>query len=324
MLYTELCQLLNIEYPIIQGGMAWAATGELAAAVSNAGGLGIIGAGSAPPQVVRQEIIKAKKLTTKPFGVNIYYQSPYVNEVIEVLIAEKVPVVATGGGNPGKDIKRLKLSGAVVIPVVASVALAKRLERSGADALIAEGMECGGHTGDITTMALVPQVVDAVNIPVVAAGGIADGRGLVAALALGASGVQMGTRFLCASECIAHPNYKQAICKAKDRDTVLTGPEGSKVRVIKNKLAQEFLSLEKSSSSREEMERLGMGRLRAAVVDGDIEYGSLMAGQVSGMIKEVLPAATIIANIIEEAETIIKRLQSLEQQVNSQIARQVH
>lgn len=319
-LHTRLCELLNIKYPIIQGGMAWAATGELAAAVSNAGGLGIIGAGSAPPQAVREEIIKTKRLTNRPFGVNIYYQSPYVNEVIEVLVAEKVPVVATGGGNPGKDIKRLKQSGAVVLPVVASVALAKRLERSGADALIAEGMECGGHTGEITTMALVPQVVDAVNVPVVAAGGIADGRGLVAALALGALGVQMGTRFLCASECIAHTNYKEAICRAKDRDTVLTGPEGSKVRVIKNKLAREFLLLERRSGSRKEMERLGMGRLRAAVIDGDTENGSLMAGQIGGMIREVAPAAVIISNIIKEAEAIIRGLQRPQQPIHSPAA----
>lgn len=308
MLKTTLCELLNIEYPIIQGGMAWVATAELAAAVSEAGGLGIIGAGNAPADVVRAEIHKARKLTNKPFGVNVYYISPFVDDVINVVIEEKIPVITTGAGNPGKDIARLKEAGILVIPVVASVALAKRLERTGVDAIIAEGMECGGHVGEITTMALVPQIVDAVSIPVIAAGGIADGRGIVSALALGAVGVQMGTRFICASECTAHNNYKEAVIKAKDRDTVLTGWHGHYVRVIDNKLAKEYAKLIESKAPAEEIEKLGAGKLRAAVVDGDVNLGSVMAGQIAAMVKTVMPAQEIIKELVAQAEATLQKL----------------
>lgn len=305
MLQTEICHLLGIDYPIIQGGMAWVATGELAAAVSEAGGLGIIGAGNAPPEVVQAEIRKVKKRTSRPFGVNVYYLSPFVEDVIDIIVEERVPVVTTGAGNPGKHIPHLKEIGTKVVPVISSPVLAKRLERTGADAFIAEGMECGGHVGDITTMALVPQVVDAVQVPVVAAGGIFDGRGLIAALALGASGIQMGTRFICAAECTAHDNFKQAVIKAKDRDTVLTGYNGHFVRVIKNRLTREYDSLIQSGTTPEELAQFGTGRLRAAVVDGDVEMGSLMAGQVAAMVKKIQPAEEIIHEIIEQAENII-------------------
>ena len=311
MLHTPLCDLLEINYPIIQGGMAWVATGELAAAVSAAGGLGIIGAGSAPPEVVRQEIHKVREQTDRPFGVNIYYMSPFVEELIDLVCAERVPVVTTGAGNPGKHLPELKASNIKVIPVVASVALAKRLERLGVDAIIAEGMECGGHIGEITTMPLVPQIVDAVNIPVIAAGGIADGRGLAAALALGAVGVQMGTRFICAAECTVHPNYKEAVLKAGDRDTVVTGLAGHYVRVLKNKLTREFADLAARGASLEEMDRLGTGKLRAAAVEGDVEYGSLMAGQSAAMVREIMPAAQIIEAIVAEATAVIARLGKL-------------
>lgn len=312
MFYTEICKMLDIEFPIIQGGMAWVATAELAAAVSNAGGLGIIAAGSAPEDVVRNEIKKAKSLTDKNFGVNIYFMSPHVDKVIDVVVEEEVPVVTTGAGNPGKYMSKLKQAGIKVIPVVSSVALARRLERVGADALIAEGMECGGHIGELTTMALVPQVVDAVKIPVIAAGGIADARGFLAALALGAKGVQMGTRFVCARECTAHEKFKEAIITAKDRSTIVTGKTtGHPVRVIKNKLSLKFEELEQKQASVYELEALGQGKLRLAVVDGDVENGSVMAGQVSGMIKEVISAENIIQDIIKGASKLLNSLSSL-------------
>jgi enoyl-[acyl-carrier protein] reductase II len=304
-LRTAICDLLGIRYPILQGGMAWVATGELAAAVSAAGGLGIIGAGNAPPHIVREEIRKVKEISDNPFGVNVYYLSPFVEEIIELVVEEMVPVITTGAGNPGKHIPRFKEAGIKVIPVIASVALAKRLEKIGVDALIAEGMECGGHIGELTTMTLVPQVVDAVKLPVIAAGGIADGRGMAAALALGAQGVQIGTRFICASECTAHRNYKEAIIKAKDRDTVITGFPGHKVRVLENKLTREFSRLEKENAKEEEFHQLGSGRLRAAVVEGDTDYGSVMAGQIAGMISEIKPAAEIIADLVAETEKVL-------------------
>ncbi|MCF6095815.1 enoyl-[acyl-carrier-protein] reductase FabK [Thermovorax subterraneus] len=310
MFHTEICDLLGIKYPIIQGGMAWVATAELAAATSNAGGLGIIGAGNAPPEIVRHEIKKVRNLTDKPFGVNVYFMSPFVDEVMEVIIEEKVPVITTGAGNPGKYIPRLKEAGVKVIPVVASVALAQRLEKTGVDAVIAEGMECGGHIGEITTMALVPQVVDAVKIPVIAAGGIADARGFLAALALGAKGVQMGTRFLCSAECTIHENYKNAVLRATDRSTVVTGrPTGHPVRVLKNKLAREFELLEKKGAEKEEYEALGTGRLKAAV-EGDAEYGSLMAGQIAGLINDIKPVKEIIEEIIEGAKKLLDDMAS--------------
>lgn len=306
----NLCELLGIKYPILQGGMAWVATAELAAAVSNAGGLGLIGAGHMPPEPLRAEIQKAKALTTKPFGVNIMLMSPFVKEVMAVVLAERVPVITTGAGNPGEYIPSLKEIGTKVIPVVASVALAKRLERVGVDAVIAEGMESGGHVGEVTTMALVPQVAGAVDLPVIAAGGIADARGLVAALALGAQGVQIGTRFVASAECTAHQNYKEAVLKAKERSTVVTGlSSGHPVRVVDNRLAKDFAELDRRGGSQEEFDRLGAGRLKAAARDGDIEYGSVMIGQIAGMVNTVKPVAEIVAEIIGDVPRIIAGLQ---------------
>ena len=253
-IHTSLCDLLGIKYPILQGGMAWVATAELAAGVSEAGGLGLIGAGSAPANVVRKEVRKVRSLTGKPFGVNLYFMSPYTPEVIDMLIEERVPVVTTGAGNPGKYISRFKTAGIKILALVASVNLAKRLERAGVDALVAEGMECGGHIGDLASFPLIPQIVDAVRIPVIAAGGIFDGRGLVAALALGAQGVQIGTRFVCAKECTVHTNYKKALIAARDRDTVVTGrTTGHPVRVINNKFAKLFAEKEKQGALKEEL-----------------------------------------------------------------------
>ena len=307
---TALCDLLHIQYPIIQGGMAWVATGELAAAVSEAGGLGVIGAGNAPPEIVRNEIRKTKLATSKPFGVNIYFLSSFVDEIMEVVRQEKVPVVTTGAGNPGKYVPDLKNAGIKILSVVASVNLAKRLERAGVDGLIAEGMECGGHIGDIATMPLVPQIVDAVSIPVVCAGGIYDGRGLVAALALGASGVQMGTRFVCATECTVHPNYKKAIISAKDRSAVVTGAStGHPIRVLNNKLARQFKEAESKGASKEEIEGLGEGALKSAVIDGDTEYGSLMAGQISAMVSKEESCKDIIDHVMSTAQKTISLLQ---------------
>lgn len=302
MIKSKICELLDIKYPIIQGGMAWVATGELAAAVSEAGGLGIIGAGHAPAEWVRQEIHKVKSLTSKPFGVNVMLMSPFVEEVMQVILEEHVPVITTGAGSPGKYVAALKEAGTKVIPVVASVALAKRLEKMGADALIAEGMESGGHVGELGTLPLVPQVVDAVDIPVIAAGGVFDGRGLVAALALGAEGVQMGTRFMCAEECTISASVKQMILKAKDRDTVVTGRStGHPVRCLTNKFTREFEGYEKAGMSAEELEKFGTGKMRLAMLDGDTENGSVMAGQVAGAVSQVQPAAEIVNEIMESA-----------------------
>ena len=312
MIRTVICELLQIEYPILQGGMAWVATAELAAAVSNAGGLGIIGAGNAPAEVIKKEIEKVKQLTDKPFGVNVMLLSPFVDKIMELVYTEKVPVVTTGAGNPGKYIPKLKEQGIKVIPVVASVALAKKMEHVGADAIIAEGTEAGGHIGESTTMALVPQVVDAVKIPVIAAGGIGDARGVISALALGAQGVQMGTIFVCSEECTVHQNYKNAIIKASDRGTVVTGRNtGHPVRIIKNKLYREFEKLEKSGASVEKIEKFGVGRLRLACIEGDVEMGSVMAGQISGLVKEIKPVKEIIENIIAECDSVINRLNYL-------------
>jgi enoyl-[acyl-carrier protein] reductase II len=309
---SKICEILGVEYPIFQGGMAWAATAELASAVSNAGGVGMIAAGSMTPDLLREEIKKVRTWTSKPFGVNIYYMSPFVEEIIDVVIEEKVPIVATGAGNPGKHIKRFKEADIKVIPVVASVALAKRLERIGADALIAEGMECGGHIGEITTIAIIPQITDAVNIPVIAAGGIADGRGMAAAFALGAQGIQMGTRFICSKECIAHENFKRKIIEARDRTTTVTGRRtGHPVRVLQNRLSKEFEALEEGGASKEELERLGEGKLRLAVIEGDMEWGSLMAGQISGMIKDIKSCKEIIEDIVREAVDVIRNLEGV-------------
>ncbi|MDT8901239.1 enoyl-[acyl-carrier-protein] reductase FabK [Selenomonadales bacterium 4137-cl] len=310
MLKSRLLELLRIEYPILQGGMAWVATAELAAAVSNAGGLGLIGAGHMPPEPLRAEIRKAKELTAKPFGVNIMLMSPFVREVMQVMLDEKIPVITTGAGNPAEYIAALKENGTRVIPVVASVALARRLERTGVDAVIAEGMESGGHVGEVTTMTLVPQVADAVKLPVIAAGGIADARGVVAAFALGAAGVQIGTRFVASQECTAHHDYKEVVVKAKERSTVITGLAGGHpVRVLDNKLAKEFAALDRRGAPPEEFDRLGAGTLKAAAVDGDIENGSVMIGQIAGMITEIKPAAAIIAEIIGDIPRVLAGLE---------------
>ena len=296
---NPICKLLNIKYPIFQGGMAWIGTAELASAVSNAVGLGIIGAGHMPPDLLRAEIQKAKKWTDKPFGVNIMLMSPFVKEVMEVVIDERVAVVTTGAGNPAEYLPALKEVGTKVIPVVASVALAKRLVRSGVDAVIAEGTESGGHVGEITTMALIPQVVDAVDVPVIGAGGIGDSRGIMAAFALGASAVQMGSRFVVSEECIAHPNYKNLVLKAKDRSTVVTGRStGHPVRVLANKMTREYAEMESHNASVEELEKFGAGRLNLATHKGDVENGSVMIGQISGMFHEIKPVATIIEELV--------------------------
>lgn len=306
---TRITEMLGIEHPIFQGGMAWVANADLAAAVSNAGGLGIIGAGNAPPEWLEKEIKRLKELTDKPFGVNIMLLSPFVDDIIELLKKERVPVVTTGAGSPQKVIDALKPLGTKVIPVIACVAHAKRVEKQGADAVVAEGTESGGHIGELTTMVLIPQIVDAVNIPVVAAGGIADGRGFAAALALGAEGVQMGTRFVCAEESPAHVKYKERIVKAGDRDTVVTARiTGHPVRCLKNKLSREFDKLEAERAPIEEFEKLGTGRLKAAVVDGDVEWGSVMAGQIAGLVRDIKPAKEIIEEIIEEAYEILRKL----------------
>ena len=303
MIRSRLCEIIEIEYPIFQGGMAWVATGELAAAVSEAGGLGIIGSGQAPADWVRQEIRKVKSVTGKPYGVNIMLMSPFVEDIMKVIVEERVPVITTGAGNPGKYVPMLKEVGTKVIPVVASVALARRLEKAGVDALIAEGMESGGHVGEISTLPLVPQVVDAVQIPVIAAGGIFDGRGLVAALALGAEGVQMGTRFMCATECTIAGSVKEAILKARDRDTVVTGATtGHPVRCLDNRFAKEFAKMERDGVPVPELERFGTGKVRLAMVEGDTVNGSLLAGQVAGTVKRIEPAAAIIQDVMESAE----------------------
>ncbi len=309
MIKTRLCELLGIEHPLIQGGMAWVGTAELSAAVSEAGAFGILGGGNAPPDWVRAQVRKTKELTRKPFGVNIPLFSPYVDDVVSICIEEGVRAVATGAGNPGPIIPRLKEAGILVMPVVASVALAKRLERMGADIIVAEGMESGGHIGDVTSMPLIPQVVDAVRVPVVAAGGFADGRGLVAALALGAVGVQMGTRFICTSECTAHDNYKQKIIQSGDRATMTTGHSlGHPVRAIKNPMTREFEELEKRGATEQEVIEFGTGRLRLAAAEGDMVHGSVMAGQVCGLIDDIAPCREIVERIIRQAEAVIRAL----------------
>lgn len=299
---TRICDLLGIEYPIIQGGMAWVATHELAAAVSEAGGLGIIGAGGAPASWVREQIRQAKKATDRPFGVNLMLMNPEADQIAQIIAEEKVKVVTTGAGNPGKYIQMWKEAGVKVIPVVASVALAKLMERGGADAVIAEGMESGGHIGKATTMTLVPQVADAVEIPVVAAGGIGDGRGFAAAMMLGAEAVQMGTRFVTAKECTVHENYKQKIIKAKDIDSEVTGmANGHPIRVLRNQMTKAYLKMEKEGASLEELEKMTLGSLRKAVVEGDVTSGSVMAGQISGLIKKEETCKEIILDVMQGA-----------------------
>lgn len=309
---TKITELLNIEYPILQGGMAWVATHELAAAVSEAGGLGVIAAGNAPGNVIRDEIRRLKELTDKPFGVNIMLLSYYAEDIVDIVCDEGVPVVTTGAGNPGKFIKKLKQHNVKIIPVVPTVSLARRLEKLGVDALIVEGTEAGGHIGELTTMALVPQVVDAVNIPVIAAGGIGDSRGFLAALSLGAEGVQLGTRFVCSTEAKVHEKYKEKIIGSKDRDALVTGRStGYPVRVLKNKFSREYLELEKQGVDFETLERLGVGRLRKAVQEGDIDNGSLMAGQISGLINDVKSCKEIIEDLVFPTEKVMGRLSSL-------------
>ena len=303
---TRLTELLGTEYPIIQGGMAWVAEHHLAAGVSEAGGLGLIGAASAPGEWVREQVRKAKALTGKPFGVNIMLMSPYADEVANIIVEEGVQVVTTGAGSPEKYMSMWKEAGVKVIPVVASVALARRMERCGADAVVAEGMEAGGHIGESTTMALVPQVADAVEIPVVAAGGIADGRGIAAAFMLGAQGVQMGTCFVVTKESQVHENYKKCIIKAKDIDTRVTGRStGHPVRAIRNQMTREYLRREQEGASFEELEKLTLGGLRKAVVEGDVVSGSVMSGQIAGLVKEELSCKELIQKLVRETEALL-------------------
>lgn len=304
---TRITKLLGIKYPIIQGGMAWVAEYHLAAAVSAAGGLGLIGAASAPAEIVREQIREAKKLTDKPVGVNVMLLNPNAEEVAKVIVEEGVKVVTTGAGNPGKFMELWKNAGVKVIPVVASVAMAKMMERAGADAVVAEGMESGGHIGSATTMTLLPQVVDAVQIPVIAAGGIADGRGFAASIMLGAEAVQMGTVFVTANESIVHSNYKKKVIAAKDIDSEVTGMStGHPVRCLRNKMTREYLKLEEQGASFEELEHMTLGALRNAVMDGDVINGTVMAGQIAGMIKEEKSCEEIIQGIMAKAKQLLK------------------
>lgn len=311
-LQTCLCELLNIEYPLIQGAMAWIAGGKLAAAVSEAGALGVIGTGNGSADWLKQEIDSACSGTDKPFGVNLMLASPFIEEIIDLVIASKVPVVTTGGGNPGRYMDKLKDAGIKVMPVVASQTLARRLTRLGADAIIAEGSESGGHVGEMTTMCLVPMLVDAVDVPVVAAGGIADGRGFMAALALGAAGIQMGTRFICARECNAHPLYQEKIIKAGDRDTLICGlTTNHPVRAIHNRFTRQYLQAEASGASREELDKLANGRYPRAAMQGEVNEGTLLAGQVCGLVKKVEPAAAIVEDMVRDVLQVKQRLEGL-------------
>ena len=305
---TRITELLGIEYPIIQGGMAWVAESHLAAAVSAAGGLGLIGGANAPAEVIRNYIREVKAVTDKPFGVNVMLMSPYADEVAKVIVEEGVKVVTTGAGNPEKYMEMWKAAGIKVIPVVASVALAKRMERYGADAVVAEGTESGGHIGEATTMTLVPQVVDAVSIPVIAAGGIGDGRGIAAAFMLGAEAVQMGTRFLVAKECTVHQNYKDRVLKAKDIDSTVTGrTHGHPVRCLRNQMTREYTKLEQEGKSFEELEYLTLGTLRKAVQEGDVTNGTVMAGQIAGMVSKEQTCKEMIDEMMAQAETLLGR-----------------
>ena len=305
---TKITELLGIEYPVIQGGMAWVAESHLAAAVSAAGGLGLIGGANAPAEVIRNYIREVKAVTDKPFGVNVMLMSPYADEVAKVIVEEGVKVVTTGAGNPEKYMEMWKAAGIKVIPVVASVALAKRMERYGADAVVAEGTESGGHIGEATTMTLVPQVVDAVSIPVIAAGGIGDGRGIAAAFMLGAEAVQMGTRFLVAKECTVHQNYKDRVLKAKDIDSTVTGrTHGHPVRCLRNQMTREYVKLENEGKSFEELEYLTLGTLRKAVQEGDVTNGTVMAGQIAGMVSKEQTCKEMIDEMMAQAETLLGR-----------------
>ena len=304
---TRISKILKIEYPIVQGGMAWVANASLAAAVSNGGGLVLIAGGSMPPELLREEIAKTRLLTDKPFGVNIMLMSPFAADLAQVVIEEEVPVVTTGAGSPGKWIEPWKKAGITVIPVVASVAYARRMENLGADAVVAEGTEAGGHIGDITTMVLIPQICDAVKIPVIAAGGIADGRGIAAAMMLGAEGIQVGTRFLVSDECTIHDYYKQMVLKARDIDTQVTGRSGGHpVRTLKNKLSRHLLEMEKQGAGFEELEAITVGSLRKAVQEGHADEGSFMAGQSAGLVRSSQPAAEMIREMFAQADRLFK------------------
>ncbi len=306
MIRSEICELIGIEYPVFQGGMAWIADGKLAAAVSNGGGLGIIAAGNAPGEYVREQIAIARSLTQKPIGVNVMLLSPCADEVAQVVAEEKVDVVTTGAGNPSKYMEVWKNAGIKVVPVVASVGMTKLVTRLGASAVIAEGGESGGHVGELTTMVLVPQVCDATDLPVIAAGGIADGRGAAAAFMLGAQGVQMGTRFLSACECSINPVYKQKIFKANDLCTMVTGKRlGHPVRSLRTPFAREYFKAEYGGMPDNELEALGTGALRLAVKDGDAEHGCFLAGQVAGMVSKEQPAAEIVREVMEGAEQVL-------------------
>lgn len=308
MIKSEICEMLGIQYPVFQGGMAWIADGKLAAAVSDGGGLGIIAAGNAPGEYVREQVKIARSLTSKPIGVNIMLLSPFADDVAQVVSEEKIEVVTTGAGNPSKYMKAWKEAGIKVIPVVASVAMAKLMTRLGASALIAEGGESGGHVGELTTMVLVPQVCDATTLPVIAAGGIADGRGVAASFILGAQGVQMGTRFLSAYECTIHPAYKEKILKATDLCTMVTGKRlGHPVRSLRTQFAREYAKAEYGGMPDEELEALATGALRLAVQEGDNEKGCFLSGQIAAMVKKEQPAAEIIKEVMEEAEPILLR-----------------
>jgi len=310
-LRTPVCDLFGILHPVIQGGMAHVGTVELVAAVSNAGGLGIIGSGYYQAEWVRAQIRLTKQKTQRPFGINVPLTSPYVKDVIDVILEEGVPIITTGAASPKPYISRFKAAGMKIMPVIASVSAAKHMEEAGVHAVVAEGMESGGHIGDVTTMALVPQVVDAVKIPVVAAGGFADGRGLAAALALGAQGIQMGTRFVASAECVAHSRYKQKILEATDRSTVVTGhTTGLPLRALKNSLTEQYQALEQAGVTKEELDAFGQGRMHLGLIEGDTDEGSLLAGQIAGMIKDIKPVKAIIEDTIAEAKRIIASLKN--------------
>lgn len=308
-LHTSICDLFGIEYPIIQGGMAWIAGGRLAAAVSEAGGMGTIGSGNSPASWLQQEIRIAREITSRNFAVNLVLTSPYLEENLAVIFKEKIPVVSTGAGNPGPFMAKFKEAGIKVVPVVAAVALAKRLERLGADALVVEGMESGGHVGEMTTMCIVPMVADEVSIPIVAAGGIADGRGVAAAFALGALGAQLGTRFICAQEANVHIAYQEKVIKTRDRGTVVCGvTTGHPVRAVQNAFTREYLKAERGGADSETLMHLGTGRYPLAAVQGDVEQGSIMAGQIAGLVKKVQPAAEIVQEIMAETVQVLHKL----------------
>lgn len=306
---TRITDMFKIDYPIIQGGMAWVAEHKLVSAVSEAGGLGILAAANAQPEHIRDEIKKVKSLTSKPFAINIMLMSPYADQIADIIVEEKVKIVTTGAGNPEKHIDKWHKAGICVIPVVASVAQAKRMERSGADAIIAEGTEAGGHIGQMTTIAMIPQIVDAVSIPVIAAGGIGDARGYLAARFLGADGIQMGTRFIVSKESVVHNEYKERIIGARDIDTIITGQStGIPIRSLKNKMTKTYLDLERTNASREEMEKIGMGSLRNAVIDGDVTHGTVMAGQIAGLIRSEETCSDIIQGIFDGAKKLLLKV----------------